>query len=41
MQQITVQYFVTESLTCEEEEDKDHNHSVSKVEEGAGCSNYL
>lgn len=28
-------------LTCEEEEDKDHNHCVSKVEDGAGSSYYL
>lgn len=30
-----------QSLTCEEEEDEDHYHSVSKVEDGAGSSNYL
>lgn len=29
------------SLTCEEEEDEDHNHGVSKVEDGAGSSDYL
>lgn len=29
------------NCTCEEEEDEDHNHSVSKVEDGAGSSNYL
>lgn len=29
------------SLTCEEEEDQDHNHCVSKVEYGTGHSNYL
>lgn len=32
---------LTKSLTCEEEEDEDHNHSVAKVEDGAGSSNYL
>lgn len=30
-----------QNLTCEEEEDEDHNQSVSKVEDGASSSNYL
>lgn len=33
--------WLPKELTCEEEEDEDHNQSVSKVEYGTGCSNYL
>lgn len=32
---------VASGLTCEEEEDQDHNQSVAKVEDGAGRSNDL
>lgn len=30
-----------QNLTCEKEEDEDHNQSVSKVEDGAGSSDDL
>lgn len=34
-------YRIFNSLTCEEEEDEDHNQCVPKVQESAGCANNL